>query len=291
MTPSPPTVAQHCGETCTLVEKTVELFGDQMPKESRLALAVEAVKSGKMSQSGAERAYRVPQQTIAHHVPLVHSTDVGRVNEGKPAKLPDSKGRQRPAAKEYPPEFKAEAVRRVAAGERVTDVAKDKEVSRTALWGWCKAAQLPPAPKPSIPATEGTAKPARPRIPPSVQAMHDKERQRVRKRWLPAAQHLLSAYELIRTERDRLGAQYAGKEGRLMMQRRWQTLADAWKEGDVLAEFPALTGKPETAELDGLLLELERMARMTAEWADSLRMYTGCRPCNTRWKGEDPPTT
>lgn len=308
MTAPPPTTNQHCGETCTLVEKTVELFGDQMPRESRLALAVEAVRSGKMSQSGAARTYRVPRKTIADNVQVAYSGETARVGQSAPTKVRDSKGRLRLLAHEYPPEIKDAAIKRVINGESQRKVSKEMGIARETVRKWCDATssdenagtdpvicqcEKPETQQPEQPrnsqATERPAKPSKPQIPAAVRDMHNRERRWVKERWEPAAQHLRAAYELIRAENDRLGAQYRGKHGSLIMQRRWQALAEAWQANAVLGEFPAITGEPRTAELDALLLEMERMARMTRAWVDSLRMYTGCRPCNTRWKEPEEP--
>lgn len=304
------------------MEKTVRLFGDQMSEDGRMELAKEAVLSGKMSQKGASNTYKVSQQTLSKRLAsLGHSTTDGTVAQA-PAKAKDSHGRARPVM-DYDDAFKAAAVERVVSGETQRQVAESLHISRTTLQSWLKTARTAakatderePESSPAalgVEAESGTTQPTlidaedgnpesneplaiqrpanAPRriggVPKNLRPIHEKERKYLQQRWLPAAQHLHMAYRLLRQEKERMGEQYAGPHGSKIMQTRYQMLAEFWAEAGVLNEFPKELGKPETATLDGLFLELERMADMARAFADAMRMFTGCRPCNTAYKGD-----
>lgn len=112
-----------------------------------------------------------------------------------------------------------------------------------------------------------------------------KEQKRIKDRWLPIAQHLTAAHDLIRAEKERLGREYAGPYGSLIMQKRWQLMADELEASGIFAQFADATRRPDVTTLESLLLELERSSRMANGWITSLLFYTGCRPDPTRYKG------
>lgn len=78
----PITTAQEerCGDSCGLVKA----FVHYIPKEDRMARAVEAVSLGKMSQAAAAREFDVPQQTISWHLARANGS-APATNLGSPA--------------------------------------------------------------------------------------------------------------------------------------------------------------------------------------------------------------
>lgn len=129
-------------------------------------------------------------------------------------------------------------------------------------------------------------KPQRPAVPDNLKQAHQREQRRIRERWQPIAEHLRAAHDLIRAEKERLCKEYAGAQGSLMMQRRWQQMAEIWAESGLLDAFAEITGEPEAVTLEGLLSELERSSRMANSWVKSVAIYTGCRPDPTRHQPE-----
>jgi hypothetical protein len=103
-------------------------------------------------------------------------------------------------------------------------------------------------------------------------------------RWLPIAQHLKAAHDLIKAEKERLCREYAGKEGSLMMQARWQRMGESWSDSGLLDQFAAATGEPTARTLSGLLAELERASRMASGWLAAMEMFTGCKPDPNRYQ-------
>lgn len=134
-----------------------------------------------------------------------------------------------------------------------------------------------------------TPKPQRPTVPDNLKQAHQREQKRIRERWQPIAEHLRAAHELIRAEKERLCREYAGAHGSLIMQRRWQQMAEIWAESGLLSQFAEITGEPGAVTLEGLLSELERSSRMANSWIKSMAIYTGCRPDPTRHQPATPP--
>lgn len=129
-----------------------------------------------------------------------------------------------------------------------------------------------------------TPKPKRPRIPDTLKSTHQKEQRWLNERWLPIAEHLKIAHDLIRLEKERLCKEYAGPQGSLMMQQRWQQLGEAWAEAGILTRIGEATGEPTAETLPGLLAELERASRMANGWVVAMAIYTGCKPDPNRYQ-------
>lgn len=132
-------------------------------------------------------------------------------------------------------------------------------------------------------------KPQRPTVPDNLKQAHQREQKRIRERWQPIAEHLRAAHDLIRAEKERLCREYAGAHGSLIMQRRWQQMAEIWAESGLLNHFAEITGEPEAVTLEGILSELERSSRMANSWIKSVAVYTGCKPDPTRHQPALPP--
>jgi transposase len=141
-----------------------------------------------------------------------------------------------------------------------------------------------PAPPLVLEAPPTTPKPKRPQIPDALKPTHQKEQRWLNERWMPIAEHLKAAHDLIRAEKERLSKEYAGPQGSLIMQRRWQQLGEAWADVGLLARFPEVTGEPSAETLPGLLAELERASRMANGWVVAMAIYTGCKPDPNRYQ-------
>jgi hypothetical protein len=140
--------------------------------------------------------------------------------------------------------------------------------------------------QPVMPAPEPEAKPQKPKVPDNLKKAHQREQKRIKERWLPIAEHLKAAHDLIRAEKERLCTEYAGAHGSLIMTRRWQDMAQIWAESGLLDQFAEITGQPDAKTLDGVLAELERSSRMANNWIKCMAIYTGCKPDLTRYQPE-----
>ena len=65
------TTAEHCGDSCGLIDFTMAVAGDRLLPEELMKLAIEAVTSGKMSQRGAAKKYGVAQRTLSDQLKRV----------------------------------------------------------------------------------------------------------------------------------------------------------------------------------------------------------------------------
>lgn len=66
------TVTQEpCGDTCSVVASMASTFKEFVPKEQRMAQAIAAVQSGKMSQRGAALKFDLDRRTIGRHLSKV----------------------------------------------------------------------------------------------------------------------------------------------------------------------------------------------------------------------------
>lgn len=128
------------------------------------------------------------------------------------------------------------------------------------------------------------SKPLRSKIPAALKQSHQREQKRIKERWLPIAEHLKAAHDLIRAEKERLCKEYAGAHGSLIMQRRWQQMAEIWAESGLLHQFAEATGQIDAITLEGVLCELERSSRMANNWIGCIAVYTGCKPDATRYQ-------
>ena len=68
------TTAEHCGDSCGLIDFTMAVAGDRLLSEERMKLAIEAVTSGKMSQRGAAKKYGVVESTLRLRLKPVRSS-------------------------------------------------------------------------------------------------------------------------------------------------------------------------------------------------------------------------
>ena len=131
---------------------------------------------------------------------------------------------------------------------------------------------------------EKPAKERRRKIPKELSEIHRREKRWIRSRWVEIAEHLKIAHDLVRAEKERLCREYAGPQGSLIMQRKWQLLAELWSELDVLNDFPVITGEPNSDSVNGLLSEMERSSRMTNSWLRCMSVYTGCKDDPNRYQ-------
>lgn len=253
-------------------EKTVRRDLAQTPTPANADVGVSEPESA--TPANAEIAVSVPQATT-----------------GK-----DGKDRKPPAA----PEEIASAWSMKDSGMSTPAIAFDLGRGEQTVRNWFKKSRpealqavqpvmaAPSAESPPLELTppSSTPKPQRPTVPDSLKQAHQREQKRIRERWQPIAEHLRAAHDLIRAEKERLCREYAGAHGSLIMQRRWQQMAEIWAESGLLGHFAEITGEPEAVTLDGLLSELERSSRMANNWIKSVAVYTGCRPDPTRHQPE-----
>lgn len=62
---------EACGDTCSVVASMASTFKEYVPKEQRMAEAIKAVQSGKMSQRAAATKFDVAQRTLSHRLEKV----------------------------------------------------------------------------------------------------------------------------------------------------------------------------------------------------------------------------
>ena len=134
--------------------------------------------------------------------------------------------------------------------------------------------------------TEKPAKDGRRKIPKELSEIHRREKRWVSSRWAEIAEHLKIAHDLVRAEKERLCREYAGPQGSLIMQKKWQLLAELWSELDLLSDFPVITGEANANSINGLLSEMERSSRMTNSWLRCMSVYTGCKDDPNRYQAQ-----
>lgn len=138
----------------------------------------------------------------------------------------------------------------------------------------------------SVLTVEKPAKERRRKIPKELSEIHRREKRWIQSRWAEIAEHLKIAHDLVRAEKERLCREYAGPQGSLIMQKKWQLLAELWSELDVLNDFPVITGEPNSNSINGLLSEMERSSRMTNSWLRCMSVYTGCKDDPNRYQAQ-----
>ena len=254
-------------------------------------MAIAAIESDKISIRAAAERFGVPVMTLQRKTPTVPSGTVG----GEYVEIEGRKGKDgrscKPPAK---PEEIACAWGMKDSGMSTPAIANDLGRGEETVRRWLKKprpeASLPPEPEPHpAPALvlenpPTTTKPNRPKIPDALKSAHQKEQRWIKERWTPIAEHLKAAHDLIRAEKDRLCKEYAGAHGSLIMQRRWQQMAEIWDEYGLLDQFVEITGQTQAKTLDGVLTEMERSSRMTNSWIKCIAIYTGCKPDLTRYQ-------
>jgi hypothetical protein len=278
-------MTNHCAVACPVVTEAVKAASPQ----SKIAMAIAAIESDKISIRAAAERFGVPVMTLHDKTPTVRDRTVGDSHlsptEGKDGKL------RKPPAK---PEEIDRAWGMKDLGMSAPAIAKDLGRGDETVRNWFKKPRpeitAPPEPKPdpapilALEAPPTTPKPKRPKIPDALKPSHQKEQRWLNERWMPIAEHLKAAHDLIRAEKERLSKEYAGPQGSLIMQRRWQQLAEAWSDAGLLARFEEATGEPTAQTLPGLLAELERSSRMANGWVVAMAIYTGCRPDPNRYQ-------
>jgi transposase len=272
-------MTNHCAVACPIVTEAVKAATPQ----SRIEMALAAIESEKISVSAAAERFRVSRATLQRQAATCSNGQVADKPEqatiGK-----DGKMRKPPAA---PAEI-TKAWSMKDSGMSTPAIAKDLGRGERTVREWLgKERPVAPPPKEKSEPLKLTppvaeAKPQKPDIPANLKQAHRREQRRIKERWQPIAEHLRAAHDLIRAEKDRLCKEYAGPQGRVIMQRRWQQMAEIWGESGLLNQFPEITGEPESITLNGLLSELERASRMSSNWIGCIAAYTGCRPDPTQ---------
>jgi len=284
----------HCAVACPVVTEAVQAA----TPESRIKMAIAAIKAEKISQRAAAERFGVSTMTLNRAL-KTHSFTVPdgtvKIDEAQHSSEPiagkDGIRRHPPAS----PELISKAWELKDAGSSTADIARALERSYPTVNRWLSKprSEGPPTPDPapSLPPEppSATPKPKRPKIPDALKSAHQKEQRWLNERWLPIAEHLKAAHDLIRAEKERLCKEYAGPQGSLIMQRRWQQLGEAWAEAGLLTMLSEATGNPAAVTMPELLAELERSSRMANRWITCLAIYTGCKQDLNRYTptGED----
>lgn len=263
--------------------------------EARIEMAIAAVRNEKISQRAAAERFGVSQQTLSDRINTDRSRSVS-IDDDQPSPEPpigkDGIRRNSPAS----PELISKAWELNDAGSTRAEIAKALDRSWPTVNRWLSKPRPEPLEDAPAPAAEpltltppqAEEKPKKPRVPDAIKKTHRNEQRRIRERWQPIAEHLKAAHDLIRAEKERLCNEYAGPQGSLIMQRRWQQLAEHWEEAGLLDSFTEITGQPEARTLEGLLRELERSTRMSGDWIKAIAMFTGCRHDSNRYRPEAP---
>jgi len=281
-------VINHCAVACPVVTEAVKAA----TPESKIAMAIAAIKSDKISEREAADRFGVARSTLQRKTA---GGPNGPPADEAPAATKGKDGKTyKPPAK---PEEIAKAWEMKAASMSLAAIARDIGRNESTVREWLKkprpeTAALPdPKPEPPQPLVlenpPTTTKPKRPKISDALKSANQKEQRWLNERWLPIAEHLKAAHDLIRAEKERLCKEYAGPQGSLIMQRRWQQLGEAWAEAGLLTMFSEATGNPTAVTMPELLAELERSSRMANGWITCLAVYTGCKQDSNRYAPTD----
>jgi len=281
-------VINHCAVACPVVTEAVKAASP----ESKIAMAIAAIESDKISEREAADRFGVARSTLQRKTA---GGPNGPPADEAPAATKGKDGKTyKPPAK---PEEIAKAWGMKDASISLAAIARDIGRNESTVREWLKKPRpettAPPDPKPEPPqplALENpptTTKPKRPKIPDALKSANQKEQRWLNERWLPIAEHLKAAHDLIRVEKERLCKEYAGPQGSLIMQRRWQQLGEVWAEAGLLAMFSEATGNPAAVTMPELLAEFERSSRMANGWITCLAVYTGCKQDSNRYAPTD----
>jgi transposase len=276
-------MTNHCAVACPIVTEAVKAATPQ----SRIEMALVAIESDKISIRAAAERFGVSTMTLQRKAATVPDGTVA-VKQPQATIGKDGKMRKPPAA----PSEITKAWSMKDSGMSTPAIAKDLGRSERTVREWL-AKERPVAPPPKekseplkLTPPVDAPKPQKPKIPDNLKKAHQREQKRIKERWQPIAEHLKAAHDLIRAEKDRLCKEYAGAHGSLIMQRRWQQMAEIWAESGMLSQFAEITGEPEAVTLNGLLSEMERSSRMANSWITFIAVYTGCRPDPTRYQAQ-----
>lgn len=277
-------MTNHCADGCPVVTEAVKAA----TLESRIAMALVAIKTERISERAAAEQFRVSRTTLQRRsstgpigpVEQQEQTRATAIN-GKPVGLPVSPG-----------EIERAWARRDS-GESIAAIAVDLGRNRGTIYNWFKKPRPVPAVPPDLPPLtleppKAEPKSKRPQVPSNLKQAHRKEQKWINERWIPIAQHLAKAHRLLRLEHHRLQSEYAGPQGSLLMVNRWEAIAKLWAESGDLAGLTAATGNPDAVTFAGLLSELERSARVSGQLIGSIEIWTGCRPDPTRYQPTTP---
>lgn len=275
----------HCAVACPVVTEAVKAA----TPESKIAMAIAAIESDKISIRAAAERFGVPRSTLQRKPPTGSHGPVGD-SQPEPTKGKDGKLRRPPAK----PEEIGRAWEMKDSGMSTPAIANDLGRGEETVRHWLKKPRTEtttppdsnpdPAPALVLENPPTTTKPQKPKIPDNLKQSHQREQKRIKERWMPIAEHLKAAHDLIRAEKDRLCKEYAGAHGSLIMQRRWQQLAEIWDESGLFDQFAEITGQTQAKTMDGVLTEMERSSRMANSWIKCVAIYTGCKPDLTRYQ-------
>lgn len=257
--------------------------------EARIEMAIAAVKNEKISKRAAAERFGIPRATLDRKIKNGPDGPC-KTEDPEPVITKDGKLRHPPAS----PELIIKAWELSDAGSTRAEIAKTLNRSWPTVNCWLSRPRPEPvgdAPAPAAeplntPPPQADEKRKKSPVSDAIKKIHRKEERRIRERWQPIAEHLKAAHDLIRAEKERLCREYAGPQGNLIMQRRWQAMAEVWAEAGQLDQFAEITGEPKAVTLEGLMEELERSSRMANGWIKSVSIYTGCKPDPTRYQGE-----
>ena len=272
-------MTNHCAVACPVVTEAVKAA----TPESKIAMAIAAIESDKITVRAAAERFGVPATTLRRKT-------AGAPN-GAAADKPKEAATGKDGKSYSPPATEAEKAKAWAmkdSGMSNAAIARTMERPARTISNWLKKERpAEPEPEPPVmPAPEPETQPQKPKVPDNLKKAHQREQKRIKERWLPIAEHLKAAHDLIRAEKERLCTEYAGAHGSLIMTRRWQDMAQIWAESGLLDQFAEITGQPDAKTLDGVLAELERSSRMANNWIKCMAIYTGCKPDLTRYQPE-----
>lgn len=290
----------HCAVACPVVTEAVKAA----TPESKIAMAIAAIESDKISIRDAAERFGVPNTTLQRKTP---TDPVGSVGV-----LPPTLTKGKDGIKRLPPAKPEEIARAWAmreSGMKTPAIAKELGRGEQTVRNWF-AKEAPKANQqdqsyvepransqnnvspssdvlvepPIDSASNPPQTPPKAVIPKHLLKFHLRESRRFKEKWEEAALNLRTTHDIIKAEHLRLNNEYAGPNGSKIMQSRWQQLAQAWSECCVLDQFAEITDKPSASTLEGLLEEMERASRMTHEWIKRIQTYIGFTECLTRYK-------
>jgi transposase len=253
--------------------------------ESKIAMAIAAIESDKISTRAAAERFEVAESTLrAKRSSLLAQSCAGEEEARVRAIAKNGRAVGLPATQE---EIKSAWSLRDS-GKTIEMIAADLKRSPGAIHNWLKKPRPEPVASPDPPPLtleqpKAEPKQKRPQVPSNLKQTHRKEQKWINERWIPIAQHLAEAHRLIRLEHHRLQSEYAGPQGSLLMVNRWEAIAKLWTESEALTGLTAATGNPAAVTLPELLSELERSARVSGQLIGSIETWTGCKPDPTRY--------
>ena len=272
-------MTNHCAVTCPIVTEAVEAASE----ESRLRMAQVAMESEKISENEVCRRFKLNRQTFRNYLARVGAAKISSTDTLK--EFTRSDGR---LVREITPEERDRWFEAHQAGKSFKAIADEFNRDRSAVSKEIRKRQEPerpaepPEPKAETPQGQSTveappAAPSRlPKRPAHLKATLERETPYIKDRLLVAAQLLVEAHTIVKSESKRLRDKFT--KDNLVWTTHFQEVVEFWNEAEIFGDFDALFEVDTIKTYDDALRAISQIAKRTGERVQGIRISTGCAP-------------